>query len=171
MKSVQKRFTLIELMIVVPLFGMLAEIPLPANQHYTIRAIISEGLTLSSALITAFSETYQGRGPGPMLCHSAETCAALRAAPMTSTELGQNQNVTSIQSNEAGVITITYDTSVVPSGKNEIEITPRGPDGTALDLSSAEAGLQLTWDCSDGNVEPKYRPANCRAAAGSGDPE
>ena len=87
---------------------------------------------------------------------------------MTSTELDQNQNVTSIESDEAGVITITYDTSVVPSGKNEIEITPRGPDGTALNLSTADAGLQLTWDCSDGTVEPKYRPANCRAAAAAG---
>jgi len=171
MKSVQKGFTLIELMIVVAIIGILAAVALPAYQDYTIRAKISEGLTLSSALRTAISETYQSRGPGTMLCNSAETCAALGASPMTSTELGQNQNVTSIQSNEAGVITITYDTSVVPSGKNEIEITPRGPDGTALDLSSAEAGLQLTWDCSDGNVEPKYRPANCRAAAGSGDPE
>ncbi|MAN50939.1 MULTISPECIES: pilin [unclassified Marinimicrobium] len=162
MKQMQKGFTLIELMIVVAIIGILAAVALPAYQDYTIRAKVSEGLTLSSALKTAISETFQSRGPGTMLCNDAATCAALGASPMTAAQLAQNQNVTSIESDATGIITITYDPSVVPAGAETILISPQDSAGAALDLQAAGAGTQITWDCSGGTVEAKYRPANCR---------
>src|ERR1035441_5436034 len=69
-KTFQKGFTLIELMIVVAIIGILAAVALPAYQDYTIRAKVTEGLVLSGGLKTAIEETYQTKGANDMTCAS-----------------------------------------------------------------------------------------------------
>ena len=59
----QQGFTLIELMIVVAIIGILAAIAIPAYQDYTIRAQVSEGLSLSSGAKAAVAEFFQDSGP------------------------------------------------------------------------------------------------------------
>ena len=57
--SLQKGFTLIELMIVVAIIGILAAVALPAYQDYTIRAKISEAVIAGSTAKTLLSEAFQ----------------------------------------------------------------------------------------------------------------
>ena len=65
LKQVQKGFTLIELMIVIAIIGILAAIAIPAYQNYTIRAQVTEGLTLADGWKTAIAEYYANTGTMP----------------------------------------------------------------------------------------------------------
>ena len=58
-RSMQKGFTLIELMIVVAIIGILAAVALPAYQDYTKRAKISEVILAASACRTSITEVFQ----------------------------------------------------------------------------------------------------------------
>jgi type IV pilus assembly protein PilA len=59
MKTVQKGFTLIELMIVVAIIGILAAIAIPAYSDYTERAKVSELVTMASACKASVTAYYQ----------------------------------------------------------------------------------------------------------------
>lgn len=161
-RSIQKGFTLIELMIVVAIIGILAAVALPAYNDYTIRAKVTEGLTLANSLKTAIVETHQSRGPaGGFACTNAATCATIGANPMDAAAAAMvaNRNVASITSAATGVITITFKAAVVPAATSTIFLTPNPADLS----NAATAGQQITWTCTGGTLIAKYRPAACRA--------
>jgi type IV pilus assembly protein PilA len=99
MKTLQKGFTLIELMIVVAIIGILAAIAIPAYQDYTIRSQVTEGLNLAAAVKAGVSEAYANTGTWPT---SLDEAGGETANPPS------GKYVTSVDVGAGGVITITY---------------------------------------------------------------
>ncbi|ENX8953484.1 pilin, partial [Neisseria gonorrhoeae] len=65
MNTLQKGFTLIELMIVIAIVGILAAVALPAYQDYTARAQVSEAILLAEGQKSAGTEYYLNHGEWP----------------------------------------------------------------------------------------------------------
>ena len=90
-KTVQKGFTLIELMIVIAIIGILAAIALPAYQDYTIRAKVAEGPILASGMKAGVTESFVDDGEAGVLRYSnvlAADIANIRTEKMSDVTVG-----------------------------------------------------------------------------------
>ncbi|HEZ6457806.1 TPA: pilin [Neisseria meningitidis] len=76
MNTLQKGFTLIELMIVIAIVGILAAVALPAYQDYTARAQVSEAILLAEGQKSAVTEYYLNHGKWPANNNSAGVASA-----------------------------------------------------------------------------------------------
>ena len=150
MKSVQKGFTLIELMIVIAIIGILAAIAIPAYQNYTIRAQVSEGLSLAAGIETAFDECYANKGTAT---GTTTGCGSLTTLGIDSAITG---TYVSSMTYSDGVITAKYGTNA----NSNI-------NGKTITLAAYQsANGDISWICSGPTVNTV--PAGLTKVAGGG---
>jgi type IV pilus assembly protein PilA len=121
-------------MIVVAIIGILAAIALPAYQDYTIRARVTEGLSLASGLKSTIAENIANDNSiGANSCDGTNTAVAGAVADINCA---------------SGVINVTMDAS---GGSAALTLTP----------TIAAAGDPVSWTCAT-STSATYVPAECR---------
>ena len=135
-------FTLVELMIVVPIIGTLSALAIPAYQSYLIRAQISEGLNLVGPLKNAVTEYHEQNGAYP-----ADNVAAAIAPPA------------SYSGNYVAAMSITGPVISIQFGNDANAIIT----GRTITLTASSNSGSMTWVCASGGaISTNYMPSVCR---------
>jgi type IV pilus assembly protein PilA len=167
MKTLQKGFTLIELMIVVAIIGILASIAIPAYSDYTVRTKVTEGLSIASLLRSQVAEAYYDGGIAAVAALSANL------PPWVATKYVSNMTVS-----PTGAITITFGPNPGVIAGNTVILTPSIDNGGGSQLLAAGLIGNIDWACESSTtgtatarglavtaaatLPNRYAPAECR---------
>ncbi|HEZ6565598.1 TPA: pilin [Neisseria meningitidis] len=162
MNTLQKGFTLIELMIVIAIVGILAAVALPAYQDYTARAQVSEAILLAEGQKSAVTEYYLNHGTWP---------SDNSAAGVASSSTIKGKYVQSVEVKN-GVVTATMLSSGVNNeikGK-KLSLWAKRQDGSVkwfcgqpVTRDDAKAtNDDVTADNGTDKIDTKHLPSTCR---------
>ena len=151
-KQVQQGFTLIELMIVVAIIGILAAIAIPAYQDYTIRAQVSEGMSLADGAKTAMTEFDTNHGTWP----STNASAGLSLPQSISGNYVKKVDLSATP----GQIQVTYSSGSPQKANTAINTA-------VLSFSATTSGGSVRFRCAPTGVDgttvlQKYLPSSCQ---------
>ncbi|HEZ6042115.1 TPA: pilin [Neisseria meningitidis] len=163
MNTLQKGFTLIELMIVIAIVGILAAVALPAYQDYTARAQVSEAILLAEGQKSAVTEYYlnHGKWPGNNSSAGVATSSEIKGKYVEKVEVAN------------GVITAEMKSSGVNKeiqGK-KLSLWAKRQAGSvkwfcgqpvARDDKATDDGVTADADNSNNGINTKHLPSTCR---------
>jgi len=162
-QSIQKGFTLIELMIVVAIIGILAALAIPAYTDYTIKSRVGEGASLTGAFKTAIEVYWSENGTLNGLTDGTVNPVTLGLTAVSG-EYVSSILIETVGANNTPTLEINMHTQT-----NKLGGTPTngGADGACFtytpDTATNGSGGNIIWGVGDGAcgalaIPPKYRP-------------
>ncbi|HFC8828702.1 TPA: pilin [Neisseria meningitidis] len=168
MNTLQKGFTLIELMIVIAIVGILAAVALPAYQDYTARAQVSEAILLAEGQKSAVTEYYLNHGIWPSDNSAAGVASSANIKGKYVEKVEVKNGVVTAEMKSSGVNKEIQGKKLSLWAKRQNgsvkwfcgqPVTRDKADNTAKDAVTAAN------DNSNNGINTKHLPSTCRDAA------